>query len=304
MMSEAKNKRLSSNSKALKILIDCIKQNLSDESTQQRLIKECGYKWTIDTIRRRRRAMGVKKKSGKPTDTDMIDTPMLEALPYGLTDSEKANWFRNQLKKTHLYRTINKQFESEEVSVYMEDFGLLCCQFEDIVISEFMQVDDFLKHRILIDQQLIMKKSLQRQIDELQVWFIANPKADDENKDTIKFRILQQRQLDDKYRYLKTINDRYDALVKERQKIYSSLCATRKDRIEELKGGKATFFELVSKLQHSQNERDRQGRFAELTKLASNDIKNEFRKPIKFPDGSIEPVIMDAETDFGEEEYE
>lgn len=299
-MSGSKNKRLSNNPKALKILANCIKQNLSDKQIQQRLVQECGYQWTLDTIGRRRRAMGVIKKSGRPINTDVVDTPMLTIPPHGLSDTKKAHWFRNQFKQTHLYITINKQFETEEVAVYMEDFGLLCCQFEDIVISEFMQIDDFLKHRILVDRQLILSRLLQRQISDLQEWFILNPKKENENKDTIKFRIIQQRQLDDRYKHLKIINDRYDSLVKERQKIYSSLAATRRDRLDELKGGKATFFELVAKLQHSQDERDRQGRFAELTKIASDDIKNEFRKPVEFPDGSVEPIIMDAETDFGE----
>lgn len=304
MMSEIKYQRLSCNPKALKILASCVKQGLSDKKIQQRLVQECGYKWTINTISRQRRAMGVTKKPGQPIDTDVIDVPMLKTPPPGLSDPEKAHWFRDQFKKTHLYVTIKKQFESEEVAVYIEDFGLLCCQFEDIVVSEFMQIDDFLKHRMLVDRQLILARLLQREIADLQLWFIEHPKLEDETQDTIKFRILQQRQLDDKYRYLKAVNDRYDALVKERQKIYSSLAATRKDRLDELRGGKETFFELVSQLQHSQDERDRQGRFAELTKLSSEDIKGEFRQPIKFPDGSTEPIIMDADTDFGENDCE
>lgn len=300
-MSATKNKRLSSNPKALKVLINCIKQGLSDKKIQQQLIQECRYKWTLDTISRRRRAMGVVKKPGQLIDIDVLDGPVLTVSPPGLTDGEKANWFRSQFKKTHLYRTIKTQFEPEEVAVYVEDFGLLCCQFEDIVISEFMQIDDFLKHRLLVDRQLILARSLQRHINDLQMWFIENPKIENENQDVIKFRILQQRQLDDKHRYLKGVNDRYDALVKERQKIYSSLAATRKDRLDELRGGKQTFFELVSKLQHSQDERNKQGRLAELTRLAADDIKAEFRKSIKFPDGSVSPIIMDSETLFEEE---
>lgn len=299
-MQKNKNKRLSSNPKALKILADCVKQGLKDKKIQQRLIQECGYEWTVDTISRRRRAMGVIKKPGQIANTEVLDSPMISVPPHGLTDSEKAHWFRDQFKKTYMYQTIKQQFESEEVMVYIEDFGLLCCQFEDIVISEFMQIDDFLKHRLLINRQLILARSLQRQITDLQTWFIKHPKLENEDKDTIRFRLLQEKQLNNKHKYLKNVDDRYDALVKERQKIYHSLNATRRDRIDELRGGKETFLELVSQLQHSQDERDRQGRFAELTKLAAENIKDEFRKPIKFPDGNTEPIIMDADTDFGD----
>jgi ATP-dependent exoDNAse (exonuclease V) beta subunit len=142
---------------------------------------------------------------------------------------------------------------------------------------------------------------LQREVNNLSEWFILNPKKEDENKDTIKFRILQQRQMEDKYKQLKVVNDRYDALMKEHQKISSSLAATRKDRLDELKGGKETFLDLVGKLQHSHDERDRQGHLAELTKLAAQDIKDEFRQPQEFPDGSTAPVILDADTDFGDD---
>ncbi len=299
-MAGVKGQRLSANPKALQLLIDCVKQGLTDKKIQQRLAHECGYEWTVDTISRRRRSIGFTKKPGQTQSPETSNGPILTTPPYGLSDGEKANWFRDQFKKTHLYITLKRQFEPEEVAVYVEDFGLLCCQFEDIVVSEFMQVDDFLKHRLLIDGQLILKRSLQRKITDLQTWFVMNPKIEHEDKDTIKFRILQQRQLDDQYRYLRTVNDRYDALVKERQKIYNSLAATRKDRLDELRGGKATFFDLVAKLQHSQTERDRQGKLAELTKLASEDIKEHFRKTVEFPDGSLSPIIMDSETDFGD----
>lgn len=288
----------------MRILAECVRQGLTDKKIQQRLAQECGYQWVVDTISRRRRAMGVTKQPGKSVNTDVLDGPVLTIPPHGLSDHEKACWFRDQFKKTHLYTTIKRQFEEEEVTTYIEDFGLLCCQFEDIVISEFMQIDDFLKHRLLVDRQLILSRAIQREIADLQMWFIANPKREEESRETIQFRVIQHRHLEDKYKHLKGTNDRYDSLVKERQKIYSSLAATRRDRLDELKGGKETFLELIGRLQHSQDERNREGRFAELTKIAAEDIKDEFRKPVKFPDGSIEPIIMDEDTDFGENDDE
>lgn len=299
-MSETKSQKLSSNPKALKILAECVKQGMPDKDIQHMLIVECGYKWRLETIGRRRRAMGATKKPGQQPVVDTVDAPMLTVPPHGLSDGQKAIWFRDQFKQSHLYQTIKKQFEKDEVDVYINEFGLLCCQFEDIVVSEFMQIDDFLKHRILINRQLILARMIQREINDLSEWFIMNPKKEDEDKDTIKFRILQQRQMDDKYKQLKVVNDRYDALMKEHQKISSSLAATRKDRLDELKGGKETFLDLVGRLQHSHDERDRQGHLAELTKLAAQDVKDEFRKPKEFPDGSTAPVIMDADTDFGD----
>lgn len=301
-MSDPNHKKLSKNPKAMEILTDCVDQGLPDKKIQQRLAQDCGYNWSLKTISRRRIALGVVRKPGQKTNVDEADSPMLDTPPHGLSNKEKAHWFRDKFKKTHLYKTIKRQFEPEEVLVYLEEYGLLCCQFEDIVISEFMQIDDFLKHRILIDRQLFLLKSIKEEISELQTWMALNPKEEGEDKEKIKSRILQQRSLDDKHRYLKGVHDRYDNLAKERERIYKSLNATRKDRVDELRGGKETFFELVAQLQHSQEERDRQGRLAELTKIAAEDIKKEFRQPVEFPDGSRDAIIMDSQTNFDEED--
>lgn len=303
-MSKTKSKKLSSNPEALEIVAKGVKNNLSDKEIQKLLVTECGYKWTTDTIGRRRRAMVIDKKDKPEVIPDGVDAPMMTVPPYGLTKSETAVWFREQFKNSHLYPTIRRQLEQDEIVVYINDFGLLCCQFGDIVVSEFMQIDDFLKHRILVDRQLVLGLSLQRQIDVLGVWFVENPKKEDEGKDTIKFRLMQQRQMDDFYKQLKVVNDRYDALVKERAKIYNGLKATRKDRLDELRGGEETFLDLVKTLQNSREERDRHGRFAALTKLAAKDVADDFRKPNEFPDGTIEPIIMDSQTKFSSDGVE
>lgn len=297
----AKFRRLANDPQAIKIFEEGLRQGWTDVQIQEALLEACHYRWHLDTISKRRRSLGIVKKVGEQSETDISDAPMLSSPQPGLNESDKAQWFRIQFKRTHLYQTIRKQFEPCEVAVYIEDYGNLCCQFEDIVLSEFFQIDDFLKHRILVDRQLILIKLLQQHIADLQQWFIQNPKRDDEDKETVKFRIMQQRQLEDKYRHLKSVNDRYDALVKERQKIYSSLAATRKDRLDELRGGKETFFALVASLQHSHEERERQGKYAQLTKLAANDVQRVFRQPQEFPDGSLEPIILDTETNFGDE---
>jgi len=297
-MQKPKYQKLSKNKKACTILSECVEQGFSDKQIQQRLIQECGYKWAVETISRHRRSM---KTSDELTDADKYDVSVLTMPPPGLSEHEKMQWFVDQFKKTNMFVTIKRQFEPDEVCVYLDNFGSLCCQFEDIVVSEFMQIDDFLKHRILIDRQLILARTIGREVAALNEWFAKNPPQEGEDKDTIRSRLAQQRQVNDKYKELKGVQDRYDALVKERQKIHTSLAATRKDRLDELRGGKETFLDLVAQLQHSQEERTRQGHLAELTKLASEDVKKEFRKPIEFPDGSVDPIIMDSDTDFGEE---
>lgn len=292
-------KKITSDPRAVHIIKDCIKDGVKDKQIQEMLLQQCGHLWTLGAIAKKRRALGGTRTSRNTSREELVDSAVLSTPPYNLTDSEKAAWFRDQFRRTHFYVTIRKQFEPEEVAIYLEEFGLLCCQFENIVVSEFMQIDDFIKHRILIDRQLIVTKSIQQQIVELQNWFISNNKqTDEDSKEAIKRRMSQQRLLDEKYKQLKDANSRYDSLITERQKIYSSLAATRKDRLEELRGGKSTFLELVTKLQHSLEERNKQGRLAELTKISSEDFKESARTLMEFPDGDISPVIFDEFTSF------
>lgn len=292
--------KLSSNVPATELLSKLCKEGMSDKGIRDELFHRFGYKWSMETIRRTRIKLNINKEP-EVSPKEMFNTSSFP--PPGLSTNEKAQWFRGSFKTNHLYVILQSQFTQEEISVYMEEYGNLCCQFEDIVTSEFFQIDDFLKHRILINRQLILMKSFQEEIIKLTEWSTNNPIQEEESKDIKQFRIQQYRLLDQKRSDFSKTSERYDKLVAERQKIYQNLAATRKDRIDELKGGKESFFSLVSMLQSSEAEREKQGRYAALTKIASEDIKSHWREPQEFPDGTIEPLIIDGET-FSEEEGE
>jgi len=289
--------KISNNPKAMEILENCAKQGLSDKKIVDRLFQEIGYKWSLETVRRQRRRIGINRQNGIDQQTLVVNKPSLSVPLPGLNEEEKAHWFRDQFKKSHLYTALKLQFNEEEIYMYLEEYGSLCCQFEDIVFSEFFQIDDFLKHRILIHRQLVTIKNLEGEIKELSYWINQHPNKEDLPKEDKLFRLEQYRLLESKRSDLNKSNDRYDKLVAERQKIYSGLAATRKDRVDELRGGRESFFNLVTLLQTSEQERNKQGKFAALTKIAADDVINHFRNPIEFPDGSKEPAIIDADTE-------
>lgn len=292
---------LAKNKTAMALLEKFAKQGWPDQKIKAMLAQEFGYEWDIQTVRRNRKKIGNFK-------TSLEDRPILSIPPPGLLEHEKANWFREQFKRSHLYKELKDQFHKYEIHIYLEEYGSVCCQFEDIVTSEFFQIDDYLKHRILISRQLKIMKRLELEIDEVAQWIAKNPFNKDEldldpdlRSELNKARIDKHRQLDGLHHAMKSTNDRYDKLVAERQRIMNNLAATRKDRQEELRGGKETFFQLVSTLQASNQERERQGKYAQLTKLASEEITTTFRKPVEFPDGHKEPIILDEHTVFEEE---
>jgi len=292
--------KLSNNPKALELCIKLCKDGVPDKKIQEELLHHYNYKWNLETIRRTRRKLGINKKIESVSPTKEI-TKAFSIPPPGLGDSEQAEWFRKRFKESHLYIILKSQFTDDEIDVYIEEYGNLCVQFSDLVMSEYFQLDEFLKHRILINRQLILMKSFQEEITELTGWSANNPIKEDEDKDVKQLRIQQYRLLDQKRSDFAKVSERYDKLVTGRDKIYSNLAATRKDRIDELRGGKESFFNLVAILQSSEAERTKQGRYASLTKIASDDIKENWRKPQELSDGSFEPLILDGE-DIIEEE--
>lgn len=285
--------KLSSNLPAMELLTKFCKEGMPDKQIQDELLHKFNYKWNLETIRRTRRKLGINKKINQ-TILPKENAPTSSVPPPGLNNTEQAKWFKEQFMKSHLYIILKSQFTSEEIDVYLEEYGSLCTQFSDIVTSEFFQIDEFLKHRILINRQLILMKSFQEEITELTGWVANNPIKDDEDKDVKQMRIQQYRSLDQKRSDFAKVSERYDKLVTGRDKIYSNLAATRKDRIDELRGGKESFFNLVAILQSSEVVRNEQGRYAALTKIASEDIKMNWREPQELPDGSIEPLILDG----------
>lgn len=302
----AKTESLAKNIKAMSMLKKLAEQGWRDQKIREALKQEFECDWSLQTIRRNRKKMGViKKESGHINE----NRPILSIPPPGLEDHEKASWFREQFRKSHLFIELKGQFHVVEIKGYMEEYGDVCCQFEDIVTSEFFQIDDYLKHRILINRQLKLMKSLEFQISEVVHWITSHPfgakeleMEKDKQKEFNRAIIEQGRRLDDLRIAMKSANDRYDKLCEARQKIMSNLAATRKDRQEELRGGKDTFFQLVSSLQNFAIEREKQGRYAQLMKLAAQDVKKAFRKPVEFPDGISRPIILDEETNFEEDD--
>jgi len=279
----------------MEYLVSLVNQNYTDAKIRDKLNEKFGVKWSLNTIRRNRRNKGINKNKSDYLHKNS-DSLFSSSLPPGLDSQEQADWFRLQFRKTHLYDTLKQQLTTEEIEVYVEEYGSVCCQFRDIVTSEFFQIDDFLKHRILINRQLTMMKSIQEDINELADWFDNHSFADLETKDQKQVFMSKNATLSNLRKDLNLASDRYDKLVKERKVIAENLAATRRDRLDDLKGGKQDFFTLIKNLQMSELARDNSGKLAELCKIALNDADSKLHEYIKFDDGSQDPIILDSES--------
>ncbi len=289
-----KRRFLSKEPKVVEYLSVLVQQGVSDPDVRIELEKKFGHKWNLSSIRDSRRKLGFIK--GKTEAEDHSAGNIGNSPPPNLQRKQRADWYRKIFKKTHFFSALKVQFDPSEVDIYMEEYGDVCCQFEDIVATEFMQVDDFLKHRLLINRELGTIKLLRNKIFSLDKWIREHPLPEESTKyDKTSFS-EKSMQLNDAQKLLGRSNDRYDKLVADREKIARNLNATRKDRAEELRGGGQSFFAILAEIQRDDKARSEHGKFAELTKMAAEDIDVEFRKKSLFPDGTRQSVILDYET--------
>jgi hypothetical protein len=280
-------------------------QGYPDLYIQQQLNGRFSSSWNLDTIRRARRKMGFIKNSkgefpslkNEPAAyvASQPEPSLMGLPPSDLDDAGKAEWFRKQFRRGHLFGELQRQFGADEVIAYLEEYGRVCCQFADIVTSEYFQIDDFLKHRLLVNRVLREQNVLRDELDETRQWLASNPPDEDDLPDVKRRRLEQTRTLESKRGAMAKIQEIYDKLVAARDKIYTALSATRRDRIDQLKSGGQNFFHLVASILQDSDVRAEQGRYAELTRMAATDVVNEWRKPMVFPNGDTEPVLLDAD---------
>lgn len=239
---------------------------------------------TNRTIKNWRKKLGVKRATaedaGKPvhemTKEDMIATEMVNSMQFDI---------------------IKEALTPEEQSFYVQEWAELSVQFEDVLATERRQIDQYIKseimaNRILVDIAVANKKrnELGAEIDDLRM--NSNMETDEK----------AQRLDDTLLRYTaifgsvsRALTEDYQKLLKAQSDILSDLNAKRRDRIDVIKSGKIKFHDLVQQFRDKEL-RKKEGRQIELIKMSKQKKDVEFRKPIRFPDGQLDCIVLDSDT--------
>ena len=214
-----------------------------------------------------------------------------------LDEEGREDFFRGQLKNSLFYKNLKIQFVKDEIDFYLEEWGALCVQFEDIVATEKRQIDELIKaeimgNRILRNIRIAEDEieKLQKEIDEFR-----------ENNTLETSELAQERdmQLINLVRTLSgqaaAMSNDYKSNVDLRNRLLEQLNARRRDRVEQSFKSGNTFIGIVKALQDKEY-RDTQARYIEMVKLAKDKKLDEWHKPSTFPGGSKDCVIMDVDS--------
>lgn len=254
----------------------------------------------IKTIRKFRRMVGIDKTHrGYVT----LDQSKQKPIDKNLTDGERADFFKTLLKNSQYYDTLKEQFTLREINFYLEEWSGLCLQFEDILATEKRQIDEYIKAQILGARTLrnikIMEEEIIKLTTEIETFRATHNMEDDQE--------AQERdmQLGDLCRMMSSqsqhMHSEYQKNVELKNKMLADLNGRRTDRIDQISKRGTTFLGLVQAFREKEI-RDSQGRHAELVRLAKEKKKKEWAKPILFPDGTKDCVLVDENSEFTQDE--
>lgn len=276
-----------------------IRQNCMDH-TDEELARNIGR--NVRTVTAFRKKMGIFKVArGKVMNLSLDKNERLPSVqsPVSkrMTHEEKANWFTTQFMNTSYFNEIKKQLTEIEIETYLQEWGALCAQFEDIVATEKRQIDELIKVQILDNRLLRNIKIIEDEINTLVVQIeklrAEHDVASDERLQELDTKLMDMVQ--NMSYQAKNMNNDHLNFIKMKNSMLAELNARRKDRIDAIRHSKTTFVGLVEMLQ-DQSVRDAQSKRLGLVKMSMKKKQDEFRKPTMFPDGTFDPILIDSET--------
>lgn len=275
---------------------DFIRQNclsMTDEMLAKQLNRD------IRSIRSVRKQLGITKRAaGKlqnfDTNSGNINGVELKASQK-LTEDQRKEFFKTQLTNTLYYQKLKDQFTDDEINFYLEEWGALCLQFEDIVATEKRQIDELIKITIMGIRVLRNVKIAEQEIEHLQEEiedYRDNHKDIENDLDAQEYDNGRSSLLRIMMGQSQVMSNDYQKNIDIKNKILGELNARRRDRVDQLMKRGTTFLGLVSAFRDRQI-REEHGRHMELVRLAKEKKKAEWRKPIKFEDGVMDCILMD-----------
>lgn len=270
------------------------------------MAKELGR--DIRTIITQRKKCGVNKKGhGKlQTDQQLIkkDHYNEKGLVASRSMDEKTRvaFFKTQLINGAFYETLKTQFTTGEMDYYLEEWGTLCVQFEDIVATEKRQIDEYIKAEIIGNRILRNVKITEDEILNLQKEVNAyrgshnmeQEKAQERDNQLMLMIKMMSAQSGG-------MSNDYQKNVDLKNKLLAQLNARREDRVDQIKKQGTTFMGLVGLLREK-SARESIGRHMELVRMAKEKKKDEWHKPIVFEDGQRDCILVDDQSQFIEEQ--
>lgn len=215
----------------------------------------------------------------------------------------------SDLQKSSEWKQLSLEFNADELQMFATSYASYMNQFtkqqDSILATERTQIMlavklEILMHRILKDRNEAQNESQKAKmlLDSLYTT-IRNGKATKDDHVTV-------RTLEEKLVALdmskKSFAIEYNHNMEKHKDIMRELKATRDQRIKSIENSKVSFLDLLKSLQDD-DFREKQGRYAELMKKASDEALKRLGGTHRFADGKLDRPVITAETiEFSDDE--
>lgn len=237
---------------------------------------------------------GLKREGGRAVNI-ALDKGKERTASHSLTEKQRVEFYKTQFTSTLYYATLKSQFTKDELDYYLEEWGSLSIQFEDVVATEKRQIDEYIKMTILGNKILRNINVIEGEITILQ----QNIEEYRKKHPEIEADILAQEQDNQMIEMVNIMNGQAKSIANDyhrnldlRTKLLQELNARRKDRVDQITKRGSTFLSILEEYRDKE-VRAQQGRYMELMKMAAAKKKAQWRKPTRYDDGTLDCVLMD-----------
>jgi hypothetical protein len=198
------------------------------------------------------------------------------------------------LRKSHFWTEICKQFTQEEIKYFEGEWATLMLQFkEDVLAAEVLSLKQLVTLNILINRCMKERKAHLEEIDKLQTSLAAEYAMGD-MKDPDRIHDLEQ-QISYARSAASQYTVEYTKLLDQQKTINKDLKATRDQRIKRIEDSKTSFAGLIRALEDAEY-RKRMGKDAELMKIAKDKAKQDLSEYHEFADGKLDRPLLNCDT--------
>lgn len=281
---------------------NCLK--MTDEAIARKLERDTrtiqNHRSKVLKIKKKNHGKIISVKDLPVTHTTIKTSKRTISVPTpgkNMSEADRVEFFKFQLTNSVYYETLREHLSDKEMVFYLEEWAALCIQFEDILATEKRQIDEFIKCQIFDNRVLKNIKRVETEIDDLSRRIEElRSKKDVQNDEEAQIE-------DEELMYMvqrmsassaQMAND-HKKFVELKNSILDQLNARRKDRVDQIARSKTSFIGLIEALQIKSN-RENQGKYAELLRIAKEKKKDEWRSPSLYPDGSTDNILLDSET--------
>jgi len=239
---------------------------------------------TVRTIERSRKKMGLMKRGVKANLNLDEDNP---------NDTDLERYYKNSLMSSVRGKRLRRELGDEDWETLVYEWVAYHMQLDDLTHTEENTIEHIIILKLRMDKNqkdyqssVLLRDSL---MDESGIRDLKDLDLQDPEESAIYEKIYSAsvRMID--------LNKEYKELLDKITKMSESLNVTRRQREERGKVGAETFFMLCKEFEN-RSVRQKEGRKAELLRMAAENNEKKMRQSVKYMDGEIAPQLLDTET--------